>query len=298
MEHILSKVIAVSGQLHFTGCVFRMRVPTALERVEEIQQSISAQGLILDEAALPQINAVVQSFWLPLLTDCVDYLLHPYPVLTNVEGHRMLMAEIRFPVQNIAALELGLNQASDFHQQGTDEQPCWHWLLPPEIKQSWSSATQGLPSIRARLTVSEQSLKCLADSRERAEMLVERLQAILPADALGQPMIAYQSPESAFSQPSRVKPSEPVLPPEMEKELVHSHLNKHYRGLLETSIPMLKHQSPKEAAQSPEGQRRLKKWLLYLESQNERATGAMAGYDFGWLWEELGIPRPPQEPNV
>jgi len=213
-------------------------------------------------------------------------------VIKNVEGHRMIMAEIRFPLQDRSALMLGLNQADDFHQRGSDERPSWHWILSPEAKQSWSSAMQDLSSIRASLTVTEQGLKCLADSRERAEMLVARLQAILPAETLGQPMIAYQSPESALSQPSRVKPSEPVLPPEVEKELIHSHLDKHYQGLLDTPIPMLKHQSPKEAAQSPEGQKRLKKWLLYLESQNARATGAMAGYDFGWLWEELGIPRP------
>jgi|GEM_PF-1559773 len=291
-EYIFGKVVPVSGQFHFTGCVFRMRLNTALERVEEIQQAILDQGLALDVAYLPQINPVVRSFWAALLTDCVDYLLFPYPVFTNSEGHRMLMADIRFPIKDKSGLVLGLNQAPDFHQTGTDDQPQWNWFIPPEAKKSLSSVTQDLPSIRANLTLTEQGLKGFADSRERAEMLVSRLQEILPSETLGQPIMAYQSPESALSQPGRLKSSEPVLAPEIEQELLHSHLDKHYRGLLDSPIPMLKHQSPRDASQSPEGQDRLRKWLLYLESQNERATGAMAGYDFGWLWEELGVPRP------
>jgi len=206
----------------------------------------------------------------------------------------MLMAEIRFPIKDKNALVLGLKQAADFHPTGSDDQPGWNWILPPEAKQSWSSVSQELSSIRASLTLTEQGLKGFADSRERAEMLVCRLQEILPPETLGQAFVAYQTPESALSHlpPSREKPSEPFLPPEVEKELIHSHLDKHYRGLLETPIPMLKNQSPKEATQTPEGQKRLKKWLLYLESQNERATGSMVGYDFSWLWEELGVARP------
>jgi hypothetical protein len=68
-------------------------------------------------------------------------------------------------------------------------------------------------------------------------------------------------------------------------------LDQHYRGMLSQPVSMLDGKSPRQAARSKAGRRKVAEWLKYLENQttHRAAGGGMPAYDFGWMWEELKI---------
>ena len=89
----------------------------------------------------------------------------------------------------------------------------------------------------------------------------------------------------------RSPPPEPPLPPEEMAALMHEVLDRHYREILSQPIPMLDGKSPKQAARSKAGRRKVAEWLKYLENGAARRSQAQGhpAYDFGWMWEALKV---------
>ena len=54
---------------------------------------------------------------------------------------------------------------------------------------------------------------------------------------------------------------------------------------------MLDGKSPKQAARSKAGRRKVADWLKYLENAAAHRAQAQGhpAYDFGWMWEELKL---------
>jgi hypothetical protein len=54
---------------------------------------------------------------------------------------------------------------------------------------------------------------------------------------------------------------------------------------------MLGDVSPRKAAKTKKGREKLVAWLKLIENSNagQDPGSPMAAYDFGWMWEELGI---------
>lgn len=78
-----------------------------------------------------------------------------------------------------------------------------------------------------------------------------------------------------------------------EKSATHSlkQWDRHYHAVLDQAVPMLENVSPREAAETKKGREKLIAWLKFIENANARQDphSAMAAYDLGWMWEELGI---------
>ena len=68
-------------------------------------------------------------------------------------------------------------------------------------------------------------------------------------------------------------------------------MDRHYRGMLGEPVPVLGGKSPRQAARTKAGRRKVAEWLKYLESQtaHRAGDGRMPAYDFGWMWEELRL---------
>lgn len=64
-----------------------------------------------------------------------------------------------------------------------------------------------------------------------------------------------------------------------------------YRGLLSERIPALGNVTPRTAARTEKGRKKLAAWLKTIENgcAHHPPGPPMAGYDIGWMWEELGV---------
>jgi uncharacterized protein (DUF2384 family) len=132
------------------------------------------------------------------------------------------------------------------------------------------------------------------NSVERAERgrswLAEVLSSLVKA-----PLTAMQTPEQAMAEHAATgndhPPPEPPLSPEEMAALLHEVEDRHYREILSQPIPMLDGKSPKQAARSKAGRRKVVERLKYLENSTARRSQAQGhpAYDFSWMWEALKI---------
>jgi hypothetical protein len=81
------------------------------------------------------------------------------------------------------------------------------------------------------------------------------------------------------------------LSPEQERAVVRQTLDDHYRSVIDERIPMLGNRSPRAAVRTLKGRHKVVDWLKMLENHSASLGDGdpMAGYDFGWMWRELGI---------
>ncbi len=110
---------------------------------------------------------------------------------------------------------------------------------------------------------------------------------------VGVPLTDIQTVEQALAaRPRDAAPPESTIPPEVKAEIVLEMMDKHYRAQLDRPVPVLGDVSPREAARTASGRKRLVAWLKYLENggASQKAAGDPTGdYDFGWMWVELGV---------
>jgi hypothetical protein len=67
-------------------------------------------------------------------------------------------------------------------------------------------------------------------------------------------------------------------------------MDSHYRETLDQPIPALEGKTPRQAARSISGRKKVMEWLKYLENASAKNIGSpMSDYDFGWMWHELGV---------
>ena len=110
---------------------------------------------------------------------------------------------------------------------------------------------------------------------------------------LGRPQITVRGLDELRGQSGDADAASPNhrMSAEEEAAAIADALENHYRATLDEPVPVLGGLTPRAAAKSKAGQRKLVDWLKYLENQTAKAAigGATASYDFGWMWDELGI---------
>jgi hypothetical protein len=284
-DWLLAKVVEVAGKPYFTGTLLKIEPEKALSWIAHIYDTLQTANLSVDPDTLNQpeqrqaIDALIGAFGLDLIADGIAYVLTPWPTLVHRDGHALLLTELRFPLKDKDAVIDVLERWPDFEREPDEETPSWLWLQPQDVDLS------GPRTVLGAITLSEKWVKYRTNSKERSDALQARLQVALP-EALGRPLVAHQSPESALLH---AKPLPASTIPELDTAL-YPLLDAHYRKLLDTPIPMLNHESPRQAVQSDSGRHHVLQWLNHLEDSN-RMQKNMADYDFGWLWQELGMIR-------
>jgi hypothetical protein len=130
-----------------------------------------------------------------------------------------------------------------------------------------------------------------ANSVERVKAGREMLEAAL-GKLVSEPTIEQQTPAELMAARSEKKQAPPPdLSPAETRALVHLNLDRLYRRQLDEPIPMLGDVSPRTAIRSKKEREKVVSWIKTLENHMAHVPSddPTAGYEFGWLWEELGI---------
>ena len=87
--------------------------------------------------------------------------------------------------------------------------------------------------------------------------------------------------------------SEPI-PMDVQRQVIHQMLAAHYRRWLDEPVPALDGLTPRQAVVKRSHRQRVVAILKNLEVESARrgSDDPATGFDFGWLWKELGLPRP------
>ena len=252
---------------------------------------------------------IFSNIWLDdALASALDQSL---PTILNSDGDEVVFCRVRFPLRSedaAAELRERLRAVPAFQEEN---EGFWNWIerdsLPNDFLRQGGETVlpkQG-PSLRVTLDtgdtilgnieLTDKTLVLEANSRERAERgraILAELAGALVGPALTEietleQVMAGRDGDEHLDQASD-------LPAELQAELVHGALTDHYRKTLDEPIPALGDLSPRAAAQTAAGRRKVADWLKHIENQTKSGNlpdDPMASYDFTWLWRDLGLEK-------
>ena len=136
------------------------------------------------------------------------------------------------------------------------------------------------------------------NSQERATRGRDWLEALV-GDRVRYRATALETVEQTMKELRRHRPKYPPTEreePEVEEAgAVRELYDRHYQDWLDRPVPALANRTPRAAAKSRVWRRKLVDLLKQFENMTARgALHGRPGYDFGWIWRELGLERPGQ----
>lgn len=147
------------------------------------------------------------------------------------------------------------------------------------------------------LTLSRRTLTFETNSRERLDMAKRELVGCL-GEVASHRVDSFEDQEAllggAGKRRGEADPAEAAsdLDPEVERRLVTAHAQRHYASWPDIPLPALDGKTPREAARTRAGRRKVNALIKQFENKSERAARAgKPAFDFSVLRSELGIPQ-------
>ena len=219
------------------------------------------------------------------------------PQFTNSDGDDVLFHDLRYlfasGVTQRAVAER-LDRVKGFLPQGPK---LWSWLA--ERKGRGGKAGYGIMldtqmegvTVLGSMELKGKALLVTVNSTERADK-VRKLIRDAAGDLLRSHLTTIRTVDQMRADQQRDRPSEEVeeIPPDIARQLMRDHMDKHYRETLDAPIPALGSKSPRQAVHTAAGREKVIDWLKLLENHSARHDeGPITEYDFSWMWAELGL---------
>jgi hypothetical protein len=281
-----------------------------LTREAQLPRATREDGQIADLLFMATAAPLFSNIWLDdALASALDQSL---PTILNSDGDEVAFCRVRLPLRSkgaAAEIRERLRTVPAFQEEN---EGFWNWIEPRQPVKRGSSgkpASKSSPgegrSLRVTLDtgdtvlgtieLTDKALLLEANSRERAksgQAILADLAGALVGPALTEIETLDQVVAGRDGDVHQDKASD--LPVELQTELVHGALTDHYRKTLDEPIPALGDLSPRAAAQTGAGRRKVVDWLKHIENQSKsgrQPDDPMASYDFAWLWRHLGLEK-------
>ena len=276
---------------------------TVKEAARDFDKNVEpdAQKALADILVASSAPPLFSAIW---LEDALNRVLRPTrPHMVNFDGDDIEFCKVRFPLRPDATAEAVSARLDGVAVLERDDDSTWTWTdasageadgpRPP----GKATAARGAPSDPEDITLGtvelrEKAVVLSTNSRARATRGEALLAPVL--DGLtGAALTEIETVDQMIAaRPAGTAPAKSTIPPEIEAQIVQQFLDKHYRAQLDLPVPMLGNISPRDAARSASGRKKLVEWLKYLENGPaipQAAGNPVGNYDFGWMWAELGV---------
>jgi len=289
-DHICVRVVPVRDHQVISGGLLPF-APAAVDLLMDGLRNVLKLRRKKDLRFRPdQLRGIAPLFTAAFLFTHLPERLDPQlPRMANTDGKDIVFHEVRFPLAT-GVTQAQVTEAIDrLPDLSADMARRWVWLSRPG--KGRKVALEG-GTILGTLELRGKALVLEVNSAERAA----RGAAMIGKAAgtlLRPPLTAIQTLDQARAAHLDKAPA-PLeeIPAEAAREVIHVHMDRHYRDTLDQPIPILKGETPRQAVKTAAGRKLVVEWLRLLETGTARAdAGAMGGYDFGWMWEELDLPR-------
>jgi len=281
-----------------------------LTKEAQLPKATREDGQIADLLFLATAAPIFSTIWLEdALASVLDQSL---PTILNSDGDEVVFCRVRFPLRSdgaVAELRERLRTVPAFQEEN---EGFWNWIEPRQAVKRGSSgkpASKSSPgegrslrvtldtgdTVLGNIELTDKALLLEANSRERAkrgQAILAELAGTLVGPALMEIETLDQVMAGRDGGVHQDKPSD--LSAELQAELVHGALTDHYRKTLDEPIPALGDLSPRAAAKTATGRRKVADWLKHIENQTKSGRPSddpMASYDFAWLWHDLGLEK-------
>jgi hypothetical protein len=245
------------------------------------------------------LRALAFKFTDAWLDNILQRTIHPtLPQMCNSDGDVIVWTTARYPLAPAAdgeAIRLALARIPALRPEGGR---FWNWIgvekpagrkLPADAQTIVTSLDDGSP-VLGTLEITDDVLVLEANSRQRSERGRALIEPIL-GTLVGKPAVeARTMAELMAARPTgKSEDLSSGLSPDEERAIIRESLDRHYTNLLDESVPMLGNITPRQAAKTAKGRRKLVDWLKVLENGALKNTSPAGGYDLTWMWRELGI---------
>lgn len=233
------------------------------------------------------------------LDSLLQRTLHPSPLrMCNSDGDDIAWTTATYPLASTAdARAVGPALARIPSLRGAGD-GFWNWTAieksigtrRPADAQMFITTLDDGSLVLGTLEIKDDALVLEANSRQRSQQGRALIEPVLGA-LVGKPVIEIRTmAEMMEARPAdKSEPLSSGLPPDEERAIIRENLERHYAKLLDEQVPMLGNITPRQAAKTAKGRRKLVDWLKVLENGALRDTSPMGGYDLTWMWNALGI---------
>ncbi|HEV7390108.1 MAG TPA: hypothetical protein VGO08_00580, partial [Burkholderiales bacterium] len=260
----------------------------------QISGDTGAAELVSTET-LRAISPMFTTFW---LVDLIERVRGPeIPDLRNFEGDQLLLCEARYPLAagtTCEHIQTVLDARSEFRRA---DATFWNWV---SLERSARASSHESLSFETRLDddtlilgsveLKDNALVLAVNSQRRCDRGCTLLSGIL-GERVRPPSLKTETVEQMMAS-ARAEPHQLDIPEDERCAIIHDYLDRHYRDVLDQPVPMLGGKSPRAAVRTDSGRIKVAGWLKMMENSTAKSAdhnSALAIYDFGWLWNELGI---------
>jgi hypothetical protein len=263
--------------------------------MRQVSGDTAADELVSTET-LRTISPMFTTFW---LVDLIERARRPaIPDLRNFEGDELLLCEARYPFAagtTCDHIQAVLDARPEFRRA---DATFWNWvsLKKPARASSHESLTFETRLDDGTLVLGGVELKADAlvlsvNSQRRCDLGCTLLSGIL-GERVRQSSLKTETVDQMIASARTAALPQLDIPEEERCAIVHDQLDRHYREVLDQPVPMLGGKSPRAAVRTGSGRIKVAGWLKMMENSTAKSADsnrALAIYDFGWLWNELGI---------
>jgi len=260
-----------------------------------------SQEVRLTAAQLHNFAPLLSSAW--LFAELPRVLVPKSPQVTNTDGEDLLFHELRFPFAKgvlQSQVSSALGRVIELEPSGTRS---WNWLAPKSGRKqeqrqrkapglAVGSFSEGA-TVLGTIELKGKALILQVNSKNRA-LRGEAFIRDATGDLLRPPLTKIQTVAQIMREgEDRMdghREAADEVPPEIAHQIILEHLDRHYHETLDQPVPALAGKTPRQAVRSPSGRKKVVEWLKYVENASTKNIGTpMAEYDFGWMWDELGL---------
>lgn len=316
-DRIVARIVTVNNNPCFTGGMLLLShevsnnflsafeetakaLRTKLRR-EAKRQGEEPESVANDVKALLLESSGARLFTQAWLIDALGQINAPMPEMSNTDGDKILLSEVRFPITGneakVAAAIDGIENIERNLPAGSSW--TWHGRGSPSQRMAakkregltyQSVDDSGRTSI-GNIEVKNGALLLSTNSKERAERGRDLLASHL-GSWVGVPLVSYEDIEKTLESYAGSHVSEEdEIPPEIATQIMRDYLDDHYRQALDDPLPMLDGKTPRRAVKNKKGRAQVIEWLKYLENSEYRraASEGQEPYDMSWMWRELNL---------
>ncbi|MEN8237140.1 MAG: hypothetical protein ABFQ95_06330 [Pseudomonadota bacterium] len=280
-----------------------------IENIKRIDAAVMQRLGTQDDAAYTEL--MLKKLWVKLIAEYwLEFSMQPdqETQLFNRDGDNFKLCTMTFPLK-AAASKVAAKLNSLEKLKIDDEDRHWIWVeeghphndsfeekedsdnkkvfVDTKI-QAWDGAA--VYNLYADFKLKNKQLIVEVNSEQRATIVEFFLKENL-GKMIAEPELDIQLPERISEIANKEPGSEARGVSEAEIAVVHAMMDQHYRQWIDSKLPVLDNKSPRAMVKTKEGRKTvisLLKELENLEDRNAKTTPEQK-YDFGWLFEELGI---------
>lgn len=315
---IATRIVTVRGVVQMTGAVLSVDRDLAEDMLGLLRRTkVRAQGMAAetlraagpalharleaeladDEQVLRAGAAMITTLW---LNDTICRYFAPPPEMLNTDGEPIEFTTLHYRLlPKATGAEIAAAMSSIPGLRADEQDSHWTWFAPEKPiakgrRRKGGDDLEAGRTIHGEVILHDGKLEVRVNSAPRAARIRTLLTPAL-AGLVKEPLVERMTPEQAMAEAPQAREPTPqgldgVDPADLRKA-IHEVMDRQYRKTLDTPVPALDGKTPKQAARSAKGRIAVASWLKGFEQNTARlpADDPMRGYDFGWMWEKLGI---------